>query len=218
MKRHLALLLAFCLLISSIPFRNTYANGQKEVPQGIVFDFSTGDLEIKFKNNEPTEEQKQWMENISSIKLNKQYYYKEGTTNGEKDYKFRTEDGKIIIENHVLVLKDNPIEIVSKGYKLYSGNIQNKQIKNMADGLTITSIVKGQSGTEPIGTYVGVSLSYEYNSQDGGALNYLLKNNVRSVEIDGKLLNYREKIILQTYYGKMVFSEPGIRLLTQKIL
>lgn len=193
MKRHLALLLAFCLLISSIPFRNTYANGQKEVPQGIVFDFSTGDLEIKFKNNEPTEEQKQWMENISSIKLNKQYYYKEGTTNGEKDYKFRTEDGKIIIENHVLVLKDNPIEIVSKGYKLYSGNIQNKQIKNMADGLTITSIVKGQSGTEPIGTYVGVSLSYEYNSQDGGALNYLLKNNVRSVEIDGKLLNYRGK-------------------------
>ena len=191
MKRHLALLLAFCLLITSIPFRNTYANGQKEVPQGIVFDFSSEDLEIKFKNNKLTEEQEQWMENIISIKLNKQYYYKEGTTTGEPNYKFRTEDGKVIIENHVLVLKNNPVEIVSNGYKPYKGNIQNKNIEKMADGLKITAITKGTSATEPIGTYVGVSLSYEYDSIDGGALNYLLKNNVRSVEIDGKLLNYR---------------------------
>ena len=190
MKRHLTLLLAFCMLITSIPFRNTYANGQKEVPQGIVFDFSSGNLEMKFKNNEPTEEQKQWMENINSIKLNKQYYYKEGTTTGEKNYEFRIEDGKIIIENHVLVLKDNPIEIVSKGYKFYRGNIQNNKIEKMADGLEITAITKGTSATEPIGTYVGVSLSYKYDSSNGGALNYLLKNNVRSVEIDGKLLNY----------------------------
>ena len=189
MKRHLALLLAFCLLITSIPFRNTYANGQKEVPQGIDFDFSSGDLEIKFENNEPTEEQEQWMENINSIKLNKQYYYKEGTTTGEANYKFRTEDGKVIIENHVLVLKNNPIEIVSNGYKLYRGSIQNNKIEKMADGLTITAIVKGTSSTDPKGTYVGVSLSYEYNTLDGGALNYLLKNNVERVVIDGKILN-----------------------------
>ena len=189
MKRHLALLLAFCLLITSIPFRNTYANGQKEVPQGIDFDFSSGDLEIKFENNEPTEEQEQWMENINSIKLNKQYYYKEGTTTGEANYKFRTEDGKVIIENHVLVLNNNPIEIVSNGYKLYRGSIQNNKIEKMADGLTITAIVKGTSSTDPKGTYVGVSLSYEYNTLDGGALNYLLKNNVERVVIDGKILN-----------------------------
>ncbi|MBS6063925.1 MAG: hypothetical protein KH972_08640 [Peptostreptococcaceae bacterium] len=61
------------------------------------------------------------MENINSIQLNKQYYYKEGTTTGDQNYRFRTENGKIIIENHALVLKDNPIEIVSKGYKFYRG-------------------------------------------------------------------------------------------------
>ena len=61
------------------------------------------------------------MENINSIQLNKQYYYKEGTTTGDQNYRFWTENGKIIIENHALVLKDNPIEIVSKGYKFYRG-------------------------------------------------------------------------------------------------
>lgn len=191
MKRHIALLLAFCMLLTSFPIGRVHANGQKEVPKGIVFDLSSGELEIKFENSELTEQQRQWMENINSIKLNNQYYYKKGTTSGEPKYKFRTENGKVIIDNHVLVLPENAIEIAAQGYTFYRGVIKNEKIKKMADGLTITAIVTGPG--PKTGTYVGVQLSYEHNTGDGGALNYLLKNNVESVEIDGKLLNYRAR-------------------------
>ena len=191
MKRHIALLLAFCMLLTSFPVRSVHANGAKEVPQGIVFDTSAGALKIGFAGAEPSQAQRDWMQSIESIKLNGQYYYKEGSTTGEKNYRFvfDEDEEKIIIDNHVLVLPENPIEITAQGYTFYKGVIKNEKIKKMADGLTITSIETGQSSTDPKGTYVGVRLSYKYDSDNGGALNYLLKNNVEKVVIDGKTLN-----------------------------
>ena len=192
MKRHLALLLALCMLLTSFPIGSVHANGAKEIPQGIVFDTSEGDLKIGFSGAELSDEQSDWMHSITSIKINKQSYYREGTTTGEANYKFDLDEdeGKIIIDNHVLVLPENSIEIAAQGYKLYRGVIQNENIKKMADGLTITAIETGKSSTDPVGTYVGVRLKYEHNSNDGGALTYLLKNNVERVVIDGKTLNF----------------------------
>ena len=191
MKRHIALLLAFCMLLTSVPVRSVHANGAKEVPQGIVFDTTEGNLKIGFAGGKPSQEQSDWMRSIETIKLNNQSYYKQGTSTGEANYKFDfvEDEGKIIIDNHVLVLPENSIEITAQGYKFYKGVIKNEKIEKMADGLTITSIEKGKSSTEPKGTYVGVRLSYEYDSADSGALNYLLKNNVEKVVIDGKTLN-----------------------------
>ncbi len=191
MKRPIALLLAFCMLLTSFPIGRVHANGAKEVPQGIVFDTSEGALKIGFAGAEPGEAQSDWMRSIESIKLNKQYYYKEGSTTGEANYKFEfdEDEGKIIIDNHVLVLPENPIEITAQGYTFYKGVIKNENIKKMADGLTITSIETGQSSTDPVGTYVGVRLKYDHDS-NGGALTYLLKNNVEKVVIDGKTLNF----------------------------
>ena len=191
MKRHLALLLAFCMLLTSFPVRSVEANGTKEVPQGVIFDTSEADLKIGFGDAELSEAQSDWMRSIESIKLNNQSYYKEGTSTGEANYKFTydEDEGKIFIDNHVLVLPENPIEITAQGYKLYKGVIRNENIKKMADGLTITSIETGKSSTDPVGTYVGVRLKYDHNSNDGGALTYLLKNNVDRVVIDGKTLN-----------------------------
>lgn len=191
MKRHLALLLAFCMLLTSFPVRSVEANGAKEVPQGIVFDTSEGDLKIGFSGGKLSDEQSDWMHSITTIKINKQFYYKEGTTTGEGNYKFvfDEDDGKIFIDNHVLVLPENSIEIAAQGYKLYKGVIKNEKIKKMADGLTITSIETGKSSTDPVGTYVGVRLKYDHDS-NGGALTYLLKNNVERVVIDGKTLNF----------------------------
>lgn len=192
MKRHLALLLAFCMLLTSFPVRSVEANGAKEVPQGIVFDTSEGDLKIGFSGAELSDEQRDWMHSITSIKINKQSYYKEGTSTGEANYKFVFDErgGKIIIDNHVLALPENTIEIAAQGYTFYKGVIKNENIKKMADGLTITSIETGKSSKDPIGTYVGVRLSYKYDSDNGGALTYLLKNNVERVVIDGKTLNF----------------------------
>lgn len=192
MKRHLALLLAFCMLLTSFPIRSVYADGQKDVPSGIVFDTASGDLEIGFSDVNPNAEQSDWMRSITSIKLNNQSYYREGTPTGEASYKFDfdEDEGKIIIDNHVLVLPENSIEIAAQGYTFYKGVIKNKNIKKMADGLTIISIETGKSSTDPIGTYVGVRLRYDHDSADGGALNYLLKNNVERVVIDGKTLNH----------------------------
>ena len=191
MKRHIALLLAFCMLLTSFPVSSVHANGAKEVPQGIVFDTSEGALKIGFSGGEPGEAQSNWMRSVESIKLNKQYYYKEGSTTGEANYKFEfdEDEGKIIIDNHVLVLPENPIEITAQGYTFYKGVIKNEKIEKMADGLTITSIETGQSSTDPVGTYVGVRLRYAHDS-NGGALTYLLKNNVEKVVIDGKTLNF----------------------------
>ena len=191
MKRPIALLLAFCMLLTSFPVRSVHANGAKEVPQGIVFDTSEGALKIGFAGDEPVEAQSDWMRSVESIKLNKQYYYKEGSTTGEANYKFEfdEDEGKIIIDNHVLVLPENPIEITAQGYTFYKDVIKNEKIKKMADGLTITSIETGQSSTDPVGTYVGVRLKYDHDS-NGGALTYLLKNNVEKVVIDGKTLNF----------------------------
>ncbi len=191
MKRHIALLLAFCMLLTSFPVSSVHANGAKEVPQGIVFDTSEGALKIGFSGGEPGEAQSNWMRSVESIKLNKQYYYKEGSTTGEANYKFEfdEDEGKIIIDNHVLVLPENPIEITAQGYTFYKGVIKNENIKKMTDGLTITSIETGQSSTDPVGTYVGVRLRYAHDS-NGGALTYLLKNNVEKVVIDGKTLNF----------------------------
>ena len=192
MKRHLALLLAFCMLLTSFPVRSVEANGAKEVPQGIVFDTSEGDLKIGFSGAELSDEQSDWMHSITSIKINKQSYYKEGTPTGEANYKFDLDEdeGKIIIDNHVLVLPENTIEIAAQGYTFYRGVIINENIKKMADGLEITSIETGKSSTDPIGTYVGVRLKYAHDSANGGALTYLLKNNVERVVIDGKTLNH----------------------------
>ena len=192
MKRHLALLLAFCMLLTSFPVRSVEANGAKEVPQGIVFDTSEGDLKIGFSGGKLSDEQSDWMHSITTIKINKQFYYKEGTTTGEGNYKFAFDErgGKIIIDNHVLALPENTIEIAAQGYTFYKGVIKNENIKKMADGLTITSIETGKSSKDPIGTYVGVRLSYKYDSDNGGALTYLLKNNVERVVIDGKTLNF----------------------------
>lgn len=191
MKRPIALLLALCMLLTSFPVRSVHANGAKEVPQGIVFDTSEGDLKIGFGDGKPSQAQSDWMQSIESIKLNNQSYYKQGTSTGEANYKFAYDEreGKIIIDNHVLVLPENTIEITAQGYKFYKGVIKNENIKKMADGLTITSIETGKSSTDPVGTYVGVRLKYEHNSNDGGALTYLLKNNVEKVVIDGKTLN-----------------------------
>ena len=192
MKRHLALLLALCMLLTSFPIGSVHANGAKEIPQGIVFDTSEGDLKIGFSGAELSDEQSDWMHSITSIKINKQSYYREGTPTGEANYKFDLDEdeGKIIIDNHVLVLPENSIEIAAQGYKLYRGVIKKENIKKMADGLTITAIETGKSSTDPVGTYVGVRLTYDYNSNDGGALTYLLKNNVERVVIDGKTLNF----------------------------
>ena len=192
MKRPIALLLALCMLLTSFPVRGVHANGAKEVPQGIVFDTSEGDLKIGFGDGEPGEAQSDWMRSITSIKINKQSYYIEGTSTGEANYTFvfDEDEGKIVIDNHVLVLPENTIEITAQGYKFYKGVIKNEKIKKMADGLTITSIETGKSSTDPVGTYVGVRLKYEHNSNDGGALTYLLKNNVERVVIDGKTLNH----------------------------
>lgn len=192
MKRPIALLLALCMLLTSFPVRSVHANGAKEVPQGIVFDTSEGDLKIGFGDGEPGEAQSDWMRSITSIKINKQSYYIEGTSTGEANYTFvfDEDEGKIVIDNHVLVLPENTIEITAQGYKFYKGVIKNEKIKKMADGLTITSIETGKSSTDPVGTYVGVRLKYEHNSNDGGALTYLLKNNVERVVIDGKTLNH----------------------------
>lgn len=191
MKRPIALLLAFCMLLTSFSIGRVHANGAKEVPQGIVFDTSEGALKIGFAGAEPGEAQSDWMRSVESIKLNRQYYYKEGSTTGEANYKFEFDEDeeKIIIDNHVLVLPENPIEITAQGYPLYKGVIKNENIKKMADGLTITSIETGKSSTDPVGTYVGVRLKYDHDS-NGGALTYLLKNNVEKVVIDGKTLNF----------------------------
>lgn len=192
MKRHLALLLAFCMLLTSFPVRSVEANGAKEVPKNVVFDTSEGDLKIGFSGAELSDEQSDWMHSVTSIKINKQSYYKEGTSTGEANYKFDLDedDGKIIIDNHVLVLPENTIEITAQGYTLYKGVIKNENIKKMADGLEIISIETGKSSTDPIGTYVGVRLRYAHDSASGGALTYLLKNNVERVVIDGKTLNH----------------------------
>ena len=56
MKRHIALLLAFCMLLTSFPVSSVHANGAKEVPQGIVFDTSEGALKIGFSGGEPGEQ------------------------------------------------------------------------------------------------------------------------------------------------------------------
>ena len=191
MKRPIALLLAFCMLLTSFPVRSVHANGAKEVPQGIVFDTSEGALKIGFAGSEPGEAQSDWMRSITSIKINKQFYYLEGASAGEMNYTFDfdEDEGKIIIDNHVLVLPENPIEITAQGYTFYRGVIKNENIKKMADGLTITSIETGKSATDPIGTYVGVRLKYDHDS-NGGALTYLLKNNVERAVIDGKTLNF----------------------------
>ena len=191
MKRPIALLLAFCMLLTSFPVRSVHANGAKEVPQGIVFDTSEGALKIGFAGSEPGEAQSDWMRSITSIKINKQFYYLEGASAGEMNYTFDfdEDEGKIIIDNHVLVLPENPIEITAQGYTFYRGVIKNENIKQMADGLTITSIETGKSATDPIGTYVGVRLKYDHDS-NGGALTYLLKNNVERAVIDGKTLNF----------------------------
>lgn len=191
MKRHLALLLAFCMLLTSFPVRSVEASGAKEVPQGVVFDTSEADFKIGFSGAELSEAQSDWMRSIESIKLNNQFYYKEGTTTGEANYKFDfdEDDGKIIIDNHVLVLPENTIEIAAQGYTFYEGVIKNEKIKKMADGLTITGIETGKSSRDPVGTYVGVRLKYDHDS-NGGALTYLLKNNVERAVIDGKTLNF----------------------------
>lgn len=192
MKRHLALLLAFCMLLTSFPVRSVEAGGAKEVPQGVVFNTSEGDLKIGFSDGKLSEAQSAWLHSVTSIKINKQSYYKEGTPTGEANYKFDfyEDEGKIAIDNHVLVLPENTIEIAAQGYKLYQGAIKNENIKKMADGLTITSIETGKSSTDPVGTYVGVRLRYAHDSANGGALTYLLKNNVERVVIDGKTLNH----------------------------
>ena len=209
MKRYLALLTAFCILLSYLPGGKVYANGPKEVPQGIVFDTSEGDLKIGFSDTELSEEQSDWMHSVTSIKLNKQSYYKEGTSTGEANYTFDfdEDEGKIIIDNHVLVLPENSIEIAAQGYKLYRGVIKKENIKDMADGLTITAIETGKSSTDPIGTYVGVRLTYDYNSNDGGALTYLLKNNVERVVIDGKTLNFTGS----DYYPNLLWQDGVFR-------
>lgn len=192
MKRHLALLLAFCMLLTSFPVRSVEAGGAKEVPQGVVFNTSEGDLKIGFSDGKLSEAQSAWLHSVTSIKINKQSYYKEGTPTGEANYNFDfyEDEGKIAIDNHVLVLPENTIEIAAQGYKLYQGAIKNENIKKMADGLTITSIETGKSSTDPVGTYVGVRLRYAHDSANGGALTYLLKNNVERVVIDGKTLNH----------------------------
>ena len=67
MKRYIAFLLAFCMLLTSFPVRSVEASGAKEVPQGVVFDTSEADLKIGFAGAESSEAQRDWMLSLIHI-------------------------------------------------------------------------------------------------------------------------------------------------------
>ncbi|WP_068457145.1 S-layer homology domain-containing protein [Aedoeadaptatus pacaensis] len=190
MKRHIALLLAFCMLLTSFPVRSVQAAGEKKVPQGIILDISSGSLKIGFGREDLTTEENDWLQGIEHIRLNGVDYMLPGGGHENYQIKIDGDDSCAYIDNHCLILNQNSVEIRSRGHEPYIVTFQRADIQNMASGLTIQSIKKSIAGEgEHTSHAVGATLDYKHKTR-GAALDYICNHNIESVNIDGIKIPY----------------------------
>lgn len=189
MKRFIATLLTFCMLLSMLPILPAQAgNPLLEPPSDVVFDLGSGELEIGFGGRSLTTSQKDWLDDIADVEINGEHYKK---NNGS--YSFVREDEKIYIANHNIALPKNTIKILAPKYEAYTTTYTHPIIKKMTDGLSINSVYLGSAGDEvKRSASVSVRLDYEYNSTENAALNTLIMRGLKSMTIDGKTFNIRD--------------------------
>lgn len=190
MKKTKQSLIAFVVMLtflmtSLLPLPSVFAGETPNITFSATMD-EDNNLEITVNGADG----KAFVDSVNEVRIMGNLYLLAQSNSG---YIFTTEENKIKIEDSPSIFKENLIEMVSSEYGIQKFNFENPKGVSLADGLTISGIVAGESGKSEIingeelgdfAKYVGFRLKYKYDNVKGSNL-FSLTKQIEKVNFDG---------------------------------